>query len=272
MAIKKRTGLLGALVFHLGLLVFVIVFGFATPLPLPGEEGILINFGTDETGFGDLEPMISDTPEEIIAPTPVEAQPEVESTEEIISQDFEEAPAIESEQETITEIEETIPVPEEVIQEEVEEVITPPEEKPREVDNRALYPGRSNTDETNSSEGISEGEGNQGSITGSPDSDNYTNALSTGQGGIDFSLDGRNPVSIPKPEYNAQVSGTIVVSIRVDRDGKVISAQPGVRGTNILDESLLEAARKAALKARFNSKSDAAFTQTGTITYTFILQ
>ena len=38
------------------------------------------------------------------------------------------------------------------------------------------------------------------------------------------------------------------------------------------DETLLEAARKAALKARFNSKSDAAYTQAGTITYHFVLQ
>jgi len=63
-----------------------------------------------------------------------------------------------------------------------------------------------------------------------------------------------------------------VVRIRVDREGKVISAEPGYKGTNILDENLLEAARKAALKARFNAKADAAYTQTGTITYHFVLQ
>jgi len=50
------------------------------------------------------------------------------------------------------------------------------------------------------------------------------------------------------------------------------TAEPGYKGTNTLDESLLEAARKAALKARFNAKSDAAYTQTGTITYHFVLQ
>ena len=55
-------------------------------------------------------------------------------------------------------------------------------------------------------------------------------------------------------------------------DGKVISAEPGYKGTNILDENLLEAARKAALKARFNASSDAAYTQAGTITYHFVLQ
>lgn len=269
---KKPTGLIGTLVFHAGLLVAVIIFGFATPLPLPGEQGILINFGTDDMGAGDDEPMMSEIPEEIATPPPSEPQPATETTEEIISQDFEEAPAIEKQpEETVRNEQKTKPVPEEVVEEVVKET-PPPVEEPRKVDPRALFPGRSNTDETSGSEGITEGEGNQGSPTGSPGSDNYSDALSSGQGGIDFSLAGRNPVSIPKPDYDAQVSGTIVVSIRVDRDGKVISAQPGVRGTNILDETLLEAARKAALKARFNSNSDAAFTQAGTITYHFILQ
>ena len=50
--------------FHTGLLAFAILFGFATPLPLPEEEGILINFGTDDFGAGDEEPMYSEVPEE----------------------------------------------------------------------------------------------------------------------------------------------------------------------------------------------------------------
>jgi TonB family protein len=132
-----------------------------------------------------------------------------------------------------------------------------------------MYPGRKDT-EAPGSEGVTQGEGNQGSPTGSTESDNYAQGL--GGGGINFSLAGRNPVNLPKPEYNAQVSGTVVVRIRVNREGKVISAEPGVKGSNILDENLLAAAKKAALNARFNAKSDAAYTQAGTITYHFVLQ
>ena len=267
---KRNTGIIGTLLFHLGIVVFVVIFGFATPLPLPEEEGILINFGTEETGSGDREPMISETPEELSAPPPRQTSVRNENKEEVLAQDFEEAPAVEKQQ--VTRPEQKQIVPEEDIKQDVEETPPPPEEKPRELDQRALYQGRRNTDQASESEGVTRGEGNQGSITGSPDSDNYTDALSSGQGGIDFSLAGRNPVSLPKPEYNVQVSGTIVVRIRVDRDGKVISAEPGVRGTNILDEDLLDAARKAALKARFSTKTDAAYTQVGTITYHFILQ
>jgi TonB family protein len=267
---RSKRGITGTVLFHAGLLAFTILFGFATPLPLPEEEGILINFGTDDFGAGDQEPMYTEIPEES-TPPPQEAVPPTESTEEIISQDFEEAPVVaekpqekpqrEKQEEIITTKEEVKPV--------VEKQAPPPEPEPPKVNERALYKGRKDTDATGS-EGITKGEGNQGSVTGSPDSDNYAKGLSGG-GGIDFSLAGRNPVSLPKPEYNAKESGTIVVRIRVNREGKVISAEPGYKGTNILEESLLEAARKAALKARFNSKSDAAYTQAGTITYHFVL-
>ncbi len=258
--------------FHIGLLAFAILFGFATPLPLPEEEGILINFGTDDFGAGDEEPMYSEVPEES-TPPPQEAVTPTESTEEIISQDFEEAPVVAEKPQEKPQVEkqEEIIAPKEEVKPVVEEQAPPPEPEPPKVNERALYKGRKDTDATGP-EGVTQGEGNQGSPTGSPDSDNYADGLSSGGDGINFSLDGRNRVSIPKPEYNAHVSGTIVVRIKVNRDGKVTSAEPGYKGTNILDESLLESARKAALKARFNAKSDAAYTEAGTITYHFVLQ
>jgi len=265
---RSKRGIAGTIVFHTGLLAFAILFGFATPLPLPEEEGILINFGTDDFGAGDEEPMYSEIPEES-TPPPQEAVTPTESTEEIISQDFEEAPVVtekpqekpqaEKQEEVITPEVETKPV--------VEEQAPPPEPEPPKVNERALYKGRKDTDATGP-EGVTQGEGNQGSPTGSPDSDNYAKGL--GGEGINFSLAGRNPLSLPPPEYNAQVAGTVVVRIRVNREGKVISAEPGVKGTNTLDENLREAARKAALKARFSKSDDN--TQIGTITYHFVLQ
>ncbi|MFC2116781.1 TonB family protein [Bacteroidota bacterium] len=266
---RNKRGIVGTVVFHAGILSFLIFFGFMVPDPPPDEEGILINFGTDETGAGDQEPMFSEIPE-VATPPPQEASTPTESTEEIISQDFEEAPVVEA-QEEITQ-EEIIETPVEEVIADAEETPPPPEEEPPVVNERALYKGRANTDETTGSEGITQGEGNQGSITGSPDSDNYSEGLSSGSGGIDFSLTGRNPVSLPKPEYNVQEEGKVVVKIRVNREGIVSYAEAGAPGTNTLNKELLEAARKAALKARFNPKTDAAYTQQGTITYHFILQ
>ena len=75
--------------------VFVVIFGFTTPLPLPDEEGILINFGTEEMGSGDIEPQLSDIPEQNRAESQVA---EVVEEAEISTQDFEEAPSLEEEQ------------------------------------------------------------------------------------------------------------------------------------------------------------------------------
>jgi hypothetical protein len=63
-----------------------------------------------------------------------------------------------------------------------------------------------------------------------------------------------------------------MVEISVDRSGIVIQAIPGTKGSTTLDEYLLKVARDAALKARFDPKSDAPAVQKGTITYNFILR
>ena len=47
---EHRTGIIGTLITHGVVLALLLFFGFFTPLPLPGEEGILVNFGDSETG------------------------------------------------------------------------------------------------------------------------------------------------------------------------------------------------------------------------------
>ncbi|MDX1285862.1 MAG: hypothetical protein R3182_12655, partial [Draconibacterium sp.] len=53
---EHKKGVIGTIVFHTIILLLLIFLGFFTPLPLPGEEGILVNFGNSETGLGDREP------------------------------------------------------------------------------------------------------------------------------------------------------------------------------------------------------------------------
>jgi hypothetical protein len=89
---------------------------------------------------------------------------------------------------------------------------------------------------------------------------------------LSFNLVERGVVSLPIPENNYQGEGRIVVEISVDRNGKVIQAVPGVKGSTTLDEYLLKVVKDAALKSLFESKSDAPAVQKGTITYSFILK
>lgn len=86
-------------------------------------------------------------------------------------------------------------------------------------------------------------------------------------------LEGRTVVGkLPSPEYTQNESGQVVVRILVDTYGKVTSATPGVQGTTVQNKSLWEAAKKAALEARFNVSGSAPAVQEGTITYVFRLR
>lgn len=58
---EHKRGLIGTLITHAVVLALLLLFGFFTPLPLPGEEGILVNFGDSETGSGAEEPAPSNS-------------------------------------------------------------------------------------------------------------------------------------------------------------------------------------------------------------------
>ncbi|MCK5028200.1 MAG: TonB family protein [Bacteroidales bacterium] len=264
---KHKTGIIGTIIFHIIIGAIFMIFGYSTPLPLPDEEGILINFGDSEDGFGQVEPRYSESAQQESAQESQESVPETTSSDSddgSITQDYEEAPSIKKQGEKKEEIEKEIQT--EIEKEETPEVIE------RTVNENALFPGRNRNNDNNSSEGETEGQGNQGSTTGSVDSQNHTGGESMGTSGTSFSLAGRNPESLPKPEYKYQIEGKVVVEITVDKYGNVTSAVPGVKGSTTLDAKLLSAAKKAALKAKFDKKPDAPAYQKGTITYFFRLQ
>lgn len=263
----KKEGIVGTIIFHVGLLLVFIYFGFTTPLPLPAEQGILINFGDSETGFGNVEPRQSRQSQQQQQSTP--PQPVQPSDQQVMTQDFEESAAVESapkqpQRTTKRETSETTEQPREEVKEE-------PEKPKREVNRNALYKGRNESTRQSNSEGATYQGANQGSPTGSPESNDRTLGLSLGGGGISVSLSGRTPQNLPKPDYNQQVEGKVVVQITVDRNGNVTQAVPGVKGSNTLDSYLLAAAKRAAMQAKFDRKPGASAYQQGTITYNFKL-
>lgn len=86
-------------------------------------------------------------------------------------------------------------------------------------------------------------------------------------------VQGRSVVgTLPSPSYNVQASGKVVVKIWVDNYGNVQKAVAGAEGTTVSDQTLWQAARKAALDAHFNLSADAPALQEGTITYIFNLK
>ncbi|MGC9471307.1 MAG: hypothetical protein ACP5D1_07165 [Bacteroidales bacterium] len=274
-----RRGLIGTVVFHGVLLVLFLILGFSPP-EIPEEEGILINFGSTETGSGLIEPpRASATPEpQPSTPPPAEtSQPE----EEVMTQDFEETAAVESGREETTPPEKT---PEQTAREKEMERQRRQEElerqrrleEQRKIEEiydrtRAALSGKNLESAQSTGEGEAGGEGNQGRTEGSVESTSHT-GRGLGDKGIAFDLAGRTPQYLPKPEYNYQKDGRVVVEVTVDRYGNVTKAIPGVKGSTTLDDYLLAVARKAALAAKFDPKQDAPAFQKGTITYYFILE
>lgn len=241
----------GTVLFHLGLLLCFIFMGLTYRIPPPAEEGITINFGYEDFGSG------YEQPEQIVEeqePTPqevVENQPDVE---DISTQEIEETP-------TVKEIKKNKPV-------EDKKIID--EKKPEPVVNtKALYPGKKqNNSSTN--QGVSQGLGDQGSEDGDPVSSSYTGG-GKGTNGIAYQLGGRTVAKIKKPVYDSQQQGKVVVTIRVNRNGKVISASPGAKGSTTTNTYLYSKAKEAALKTTFEPNNTAPEIQVGTIIYNFKL-
>lgn len=269
---KHREGIIGTTIFHVVIGIIVLFLGLSTPLPLPGEESIIISFGTDDDGSGIAQPQRQEAAPPTPSPPPVS---EAETEEHIITQDIEEAPSLPVPQEEEVrqpEPAQTVEQPQPVPAEEVDAEEMAEETPERRPDPSALFPGRTATGDNDTSEGETTGPGSQGRETGSLDSPHRTGGDTGSPDGISFSLDGRNPLSLPLPEYDYQVEGIVVVEVTVNRNGEVTNAIAGVRGSTTMNDYLLNTAKRAAERARFNVRQDAPASQRGTITYHFRLQ
>lgn len=305
---EHNRGLIGATVIHL-LLLFILIWVNLDPAEptFPDPDGIVIDFGNTETGSGNEEPSPAATPEvqqeETVEETvePEETQPTTEPEQEIIedpvkdpvvTQDIEDAPSMEEiaekkrkeeeKQKLIAEEnkrkkeEEQKRIEEErKKQEEAKRIAEEKKKKEEEqkriaaINNRTQGLFGSNGTGTES-QGEAGGDGNQGKPDGQIGANNYKGG---GEGnGIDWSLSGRSVIALPQPNKGIQSAGKVVVEIIVDREGNVISALPGAKGSTTMDSRLLEAAKKAAIKAKFNVSTSAAERQKGTVTYIFELQ
>jgi TonB family protein len=76
----------------------------------------------------------------------------------------------------------------------------------------------------------------------------------------------------PKPAYNSQSEGKVVVEITINRDGTVTTARAIEKDSTIQDYVFWEASEDAALKTRFNAERSVPEPQAGKITYVFSLK
>jgi colicin import membrane protein len=283
---EKGKGIVGSSIIHLILFLLLIIVSFSVPPPPEMEEGILVNFGTGETGLGMIEPSPPAVQQVATPPPPAKAVVKTED-DPLLTQNNEEAPEVkkvdpEAEKKRLEKIEARRIQKEQLeaerirkVQEETERKrIEAEQQRQADIMNRTknALANSKNAGTTSTGEGITGGPGNQGVASGSVDSKVRGDGDGLGDKGISYDLQGRGFQALPSPKYDYQGEGRVVVEVSVDRLGKVIQAIAGIKGSTTLDEYLLKVAKEAALNARFEMKPDAPAIQKGTITYNFILK
>lgn len=251
----------GTLLVHVVVLyiLFCIVLK-SEPVPQDMGSGVFVQIGNIDEASGMFEPYM---PEEVLPPTERIEIPVEPDVEELITQETEESISLEEKKKQEAEKrrreEERRRI--EAERREQERLLAEQRDKASRVNNAMQNAfGSGSTQSTSRGDGA--GEGVQGSPTG-----NAPTGASQGIGGWGgFSLAGRKCLSLPKPTYNSNVEGTIVVEITVDREGRVSAAT--IKAGSSTHEGLRKAALSAARKALFD-KSSKHNTQVGTITYYF---
>ena len=103
------------------------------------------------------------------------------------------------------------------------------------------------------------------------DRDSIKNVIYAGESNIVYYLENRYHVSLPVPVYLAQGGGTVIVDIKVNRDGTVVDATAR-KNNSIRDQQIFLYAQEAATRTIFNKDDAAPALQKGTIHYTFVAQ
>jgi outer membrane biosynthesis protein TonB len=270
-------------------LLFLLFFflKFSDSLPLPEMEGgggggeIAVNFGDSDFGSGEnfaSKEVVTSAPEEVDE-TPVEEK-------EMVVSENEEAPAIAEINKPDTKIEKKIE----------DKPVVKPTLKPSKSTSDALSnllngsnkEGDGN-DKTAGNKGKSNGDTNSkgyngggGSGTGSGGGNGSGEGLGTGSGygtgsgsgkgsgNGNWKLDGRKLSSSSKQQQKCNESGTVVVQIKVNRNGNVIAAKYS-KGTDNTSQCLLDAAYATAKSYKWQPDTDAPETQIGYITINFKL-
>lgn len=282
---------------HAVLFIFLVLVSISAPPPPKMETGILVNFGTDETGLGMIEPSPPAIKEETAPAPPLPSKAKTKAAkaktkaedEPLLTQNNEEAPVVkkvdpDAEKKKLDKIEADKKLKEQAeadrirkVQEDIERKrIEAEQQRQADITNRTknALANAKNAGTSSTSEGVAGGTGNQGVPSGSVNSKIHApgGGLGGGDKAVSYDLQGRGYQSLPAPKYDYQGEGRVVVEVSVDRAGKVIQAIPGTKGSTTLDEYLLKVAKDAALKATFEVKKDAPAVQKGTITYNFILK
>jgi len=257
---RKAFAITSAVFALMFLLFFLYKITLQQPIDLLLGGEIAISFGNSEQGKGNIQPkeMVETAPEAIFVQEIVEVE-----AKPIIVQNTIAAPFIKAN---------------DVVKPKQDNVVIKPESK------KELKPNQSTTDALFSlingpkQSGIkSEGQGgsNQHGDQGKLSGDIYSNSaygdgkgIGGSGGGASWGLNGRILTSSGKVVPNCNEVGTVVIEIRVNKNGNVVEARP-TKGTTNSAACLTDAAIETANKFKWQKDDNAPTIQIGFIVINF---
>lgn len=270
------------------LLLFVVGPQYMDP---PEEYGVAVNFGATDFGSGNKplsepkkaveEKIVEESAVEEVVPEESQVTPTEAATkaEEVMTQDNAEEIAIKKQKEAEAKAkaaEEKAKAEAKAAAEKIEREKREAEEKKRaeEAEKKrkldAMIGGVKNAEgNTDGGEGPDSQGGNKGQLDGDPYAPSYFGGSGPGKGGVGYGLGGRGIPSKQIYKQDCNEYGLVVVRIQVNRQGKVIKAEPGIKGTTNTDPCLLEPAKKIAMSHKWPADPEAPTTQVGFVSINF---
>jgi TonB family protein len=237
-------GIVWSAIFVIVSIILLLLFGFTTPVPIPEERSILIDFG----GGGSSSAGASSSSRS----TYQNASTQPSSNSGVTTQDIEEAASMQSS----------------VVPNHNENQQTNTPENTPSVENTPTNRLEDRLGNSNIGNifGTGTGRGNEGSGTGTgtPGFGTGSNGSGQGPGGIGGSLTGRRQVKRVEPEKKANMFGKVELEIDVDAKGDVIFVRVIRSNCTTCTQSAIDAVKQWKYETKPNSGI-----QTGPVTIIF---
>ena len=244
------------------------------------DEGIEVNLGNSDLGLGDIAPMVPGDPApeagEPVASAPKSSPPPVEP---VTSEDDNNDPeAVDVPRKPATTTNKPKPVTNQTVSTAKPKPEPPAPAPPKPKATMGSYSGGNGSggnsqDAFNNvrNQGVAGGQGDQGKPNGNINSDNYNGNGGTGKSGVAITkgLTGRKILTFPSFEDDFNENAKIAMNLRVDENGKVLSAEYSAAGSTSSSGKLKEIARKKALGLKFNPGDGESL---GTVVFNFRLK
>jgi len=265
---KRKSAAITAVI----LILFILgIFNFGMQYIDPPEEyGVAINFGEMNVGSGISVLKSQKTIPKEVLKTPAVTSPLKEVAKEplvekiITEETTKEVPIVKK----VAEKKQTLV--QDIVQKEAPKVVAKQKPSKESLDALNKLLNGNLSDGKPKGEGDDTADGIKGDKQGEPILSKYYRNTGSGTVG-NYNLAGRTVLFPSKKQPDCQEEGVVVVRITVAKNGKVMSAMPGVKGSNNTAPCLLKPAKEAALSTIWNPDGAAPEIQTGTIIYKFSL-